>query len=648
MSSRRSLIAIGDLTRDEITRMLDLAERFSEVMRRDIKKVPTLRGRTVINMFFEASTRTATSFELAGKRMSADVVNVKGSGSSVEKGETLKDTVLTLNAYQPDILVIRHRAAGACAAAARYTTAAVINAGDGKHEHPTQALLDLYTLRRATARLEGLHVAFVGDVLHSRWPAPAPSPWPPWARRSPSCRRPPCFRATRRRASAWRSPPTSATIADADVVYALRMQHERMGKGGFVPSLREYATQYGIGHHRLRPGQLVMHAGPMNRGVEITDDLADDPTALITTQVESGMVVRMAVMYDLLTESSAQRSPRGRRRSGGRVSARLVQRPGPAASLVIRGARILDPIAGIDRVGDLVVRDGVIGGDPAGLEEVDGTACWWCPASWTRTCTCARPGAKTPRTWPAARCRAPPAASWPSRPCPTPSAGGRRPGPGAPAELAERDAVIRGLHRRHHQGPGGLPAHRGRGARRAGRGCPLRRRPPGVRRRRVPAGAAVPAPGRPAVHPPRGGHAPLGDGCMHEGAVSARLGVGGIPAVSEAVAVGRDVLLAHYEGARIHICHVSAKETIEEVRRGKAMGVRITAEVSPHHLLLIDEDCENLDAATRKMNPPLRGRADREALVEALIDGTLDCVATDHARTGRARRSCRSRRPRSG
>ncbi|MCB0872405.1 MAG: aspartate carbamoyltransferase catalytic subunit [Thermoleophilia bacterium] len=305
--SRRSLIAIADLDRDDITRILETSNRFAEVMARDIKKVPTLRGRAIINMFFESSTRTATSFELAGKRMSADVVNVKGSGSSVDKGETLKDTVLTLNAYRPDILVIRHRAAGACVVAARHTDAAVINAGDGKHEHPTQALLDLYTLRRATGTLEGLHVAFVGDVLHSRV-----------ARSGATALRTMGAKVT------FVTPPTLMPrgaaeglgvdvsydirdIGDADVVYALRMQHERMGKGGFVPSLREYATEYGIGHHRLRPGQLVMHAGPMNRGVEITDDLADDPTALVTTQVESGMIVRMAVMFDLLTEPGTRK-----------------------------------------------------------------------------------------------------------------------------------------------------------------------------------------------------------------------------------------------------------------------------------------------------------------------------------------------------
>lgn len=305
----RSLISVRDLDRDEITRLLELTDTFAEVMRRDLKKVPTLRGRTVINMFFEASTRTATSFEIAGKRLSADVINVKGSGSSVEKGETLKDTILTLNAYQPDAIVIRHKAVGACLLATRFTDAAVINAGDGTHQHPTQALLDLYTLRRHGQTLEGLHVAFVGDVMHSR------------VARSGA-------EALRMMGAHVRfiAPPTLlpsgadsglgvevshdiADIAAADVVYVLRMQHERMGDGGFVPSLREYSREYGVGHHRLRPGQLVMHPGPMNRGVEITDQLADDPAVLISAQVESGMLVRMAVLYDLIANPGAHSRP---------------------------------------------------------------------------------------------------------------------------------------------------------------------------------------------------------------------------------------------------------------------------------------------------------------------------------------------------
>jgi aspartate carbamoyltransferase catalytic subunit len=307
--TRRSLISIADLDRAEIARILRAGNRFAEVMQRDIKKVPTLRGRTIINMFFEASTRTSTSFELAGKRLSADVVNVKGSGSSVEKGETLKDTVLTLNAYAPDVLVIRHSAAGACQIAARHTEAAVINAGDGKHEHPTQTLLDLYTIEREVGPLDGLHVAFVGDIAHSRVARSGIRGFQAMGARV-SLIAPPTL--VPRDAAEGLGVDVSTDVrdvADADVVYVLRMQLERMGPGGFVPSLREYAATYGIGHERLRPGQRVMHAGPINRGVEITGALADDPATLIVRQAANGMVVRMAVLYDLLSEPAGSAEP---------------------------------------------------------------------------------------------------------------------------------------------------------------------------------------------------------------------------------------------------------------------------------------------------------------------------------------------------
>jgi aspartate carbamoyltransferase catalytic subunit len=307
--TRRSLISIADLDRAEIARILRAGNRFAEVMQRDIKKVPTLRGRTIINMFFEASTRTSTSFELAGKRLSADVVNVKGSGSSVEKGETLKDTVLTLNAYAPDVLVIRHSAAGACQIAARHTEAAVINAGDGKHEHPTQTLLDLYTIEREVGPLDGLHVAFVGDIAHSRVARSGIRGFQAMGARV-SLIAPPTL--VPRDAAEGLGVDVSTDVrdvADADVVYVLRMQLERMGPGGFVPSLREYAATYGIGHERLRPGQRGMHAGPINRGVEITGALADDPATLIVRQAANGMVVRMAVLYDLLSEPAGSAEP---------------------------------------------------------------------------------------------------------------------------------------------------------------------------------------------------------------------------------------------------------------------------------------------------------------------------------------------------
>lgn len=300
VSRRRSLISVNDLGRDDIARILRMGNRFAEVMDRDIKKVPTLRGRTVINLFVEASTRTATSFELAGKRLSADVVNVKGSGSSMEKGETLKDTIITLSSYQPDVIVIRHASAGACQLAARFSDAAIVNAGDGKNEHPTQTLLDLYTIEREVGPLDGLHIAFVGDVAHSRVARSGAIGFTKMGARVSLVGPPTLLPRDAEEALGVDVSTDVRDIADADVVYVLRMQLERMGPGGFVPSLREYAATYGINHGRLRAGQRVMHAGPINRGVEISGELADDPTALIERQAANGMVVRMAVLYDLL------------------------------------------------------------------------------------------------------------------------------------------------------------------------------------------------------------------------------------------------------------------------------------------------------------------------------------------------------------
>ena len=304
----RSLLSIADLSGDDIRRILTTAQRFTELLGRDNKKVPTLRGRTVINLFFEASTRTSTSFELAAKRLSADVINIKGSGSSVEKGESLKDTILTLNAYGPDIFVIRHKGVGACHLASRFTDAAVLNAGDGKHEHPSQALLDLYTIEREVGSLDGMHIAIVGDVVHSRVARSDIMAMTALGAKVTLVGPPTLI--------PWKAESLGVSIsydirdiADADVVYVLRMQHERMGAGGFVPSLREYATRYGVSHARIRPGQRVMHAGPINRGVEISSALADDPATLIERQAANGLVVRMAILYDLLVEPSAVPGP---------------------------------------------------------------------------------------------------------------------------------------------------------------------------------------------------------------------------------------------------------------------------------------------------------------------------------------------------
>jgi aspartate carbamoyltransferase catalytic subunit len=294
----RHLISIEDLDRAGIERVLDRAESFAEVAGREIKKVPVLRGRTVVNLFYEASTRTSSSFELAAKRLSADVVNVRSTGSSVDKGESLKDTVQTLSAYDPAAIVIRSPHAGAAQLVAGWTEASVVNAGDGKHEHPTQALLDAFTLRRAVGALDGTDIWIVGDVLHSRV---ARSNILALTRMGASVTvcGPPTLIPRGIEALGCRAATTLADLHQADVVYVLRMQHERM-REAFVPSLREYAQRYQITAARLRPGQLLMHPGPVNRGVELSADAIDSPQALIGAQVKAGVAVRMAVLYELL------------------------------------------------------------------------------------------------------------------------------------------------------------------------------------------------------------------------------------------------------------------------------------------------------------------------------------------------------------
>jgi aspartate carbamoyltransferase catalytic subunit len=298
---RRHLLSIEDLSRDDVERLLATARSFDQATQREVKKLPTLRGRTVVNLFFESSTRTSSSFELAAKRLSADVMSVKAAGSSVDKGESLKDTALTLNAYDPDVIVIRHASIGAPQLVAEVTGAHVVNAGDGKHQHPTQALLDLYTIQQELGRVEGLHVAIVGDVLHSRVARSDIQALVMCGARVTLVGPPPLIP---RGIEAMGCEATSdiGAIANADVVYVLRMQRERMQAGAnYVPSLREYAARWGVTPERLRPGQKVMHPGPMNRGVEIDPRVADSTDALIEAQVRSGLVVRMAVLYDLLT-----------------------------------------------------------------------------------------------------------------------------------------------------------------------------------------------------------------------------------------------------------------------------------------------------------------------------------------------------------
>ena len=300
-TERRHLLSVADLSRDDIERLLATARNFSRTLEREMKKLPTLRGRLVVNVFFESSTRTSSSFELAAKRLSADTMSIKSSGSAVDKGESLKDTALTLGAYDPDVIVMRHPQIGASHFVAKVTAAHVVNAGDGKHQHPTQALLDLYTLREEFGRLEGLHVAIVGDVLHSRV-ARSLIQALDLVGASTTLVGPPTLLPRGVEAIGCETSTDIASIGAADVVYVLRMQRERMLEGAnYVPSLREYTERWGVTPERLRAGQKVMHPGPMNRGVEIDPRVADAADALIESQVRAGLVTRMAVLYDLLT-----------------------------------------------------------------------------------------------------------------------------------------------------------------------------------------------------------------------------------------------------------------------------------------------------------------------------------------------------------
>jgi aspartate carbamoyltransferase catalytic subunit len=296
---RRHLLAVSNLARVDVERILDTARALARSLDRDVKKLPTLRGRLVVNLFYESSTRTLSSFELAAKRLSADTMSLRSSGSSVDKGESLKDTAQTLAAYDPDVIVIRHPHIGAPQLVAHATAAHVVNAGDGTHQHPTQALLDLYTMREALGRLEGIRVAIVGDVAHSRVARSLVEALGLMGAHALLVA-PPTLIPRGIEGMGCAVAEDVAAIGDADVVYVLRVQRERM-RDAYLPSLREYSARWGITPERLRPGQFVMHPGPMNRGVEIDSRVADSPAALVTTQVRSGLVVRMAVLYDLLT-----------------------------------------------------------------------------------------------------------------------------------------------------------------------------------------------------------------------------------------------------------------------------------------------------------------------------------------------------------
>jgi len=302
---KKDLLSISDLTLDEIHLVLDTAEAMREIGQRPIKKVPTMRGKTVVNLFFEPSTRTRTSFEIVEKRLSADTLSIAVATSSVLKGETLVDTAMNIEAMSPDMIVVRHASSGAAHLLARICRSRIINAGDGMHEHPTQALLDAFTIREHKKTIAGLKVAIVGDLLHSR------------------VLRSNVLLLTKLGADVWVCGPQTLVpagmeqsgvhvttsvdeaVADADVIMMLRIQQERM-QGAFFPSLREYFNVFGMTEARMKlakPDVMIMHPGPMNRGVEIASEVADGPYSVILEQVANGVAVRMAVLYLLAGES---------------------------------------------------------------------------------------------------------------------------------------------------------------------------------------------------------------------------------------------------------------------------------------------------------------------------------------------------------
>ena len=296
---KKDLLGIGDLTPEEIYLVLDTADAMREIGERPIKKVPTLRGKTVVNLFFEPSTRTRTSFEIAEKRLSADTLNIAVATSSVIKGETLADTALNIEAMAPDVIVLRHPSSGAPHLLSRICRSRIINAGDGMHEHPTQALLDAFTIREHKKRIDGLKVAIVGDLLHSRVLRSNVLLLTRLGAEVWVCGPPTLVPAGIERLGVRVSSSVDAAVAGADVIMMLRIQQERM-QGAFFPSLREYFTVFGMTAARValaRPDVIIMHPGPMNRGVEIASEVADGPYSVILEQVANGVAVRMAVLY---------------------------------------------------------------------------------------------------------------------------------------------------------------------------------------------------------------------------------------------------------------------------------------------------------------------------------------------------------------
>ena len=658
---RRHLLSVDDVSREDIERILGRAESFAEVSGREIKKVPTLRGRTVINLFYEASTRTSSSFELAAKRLSADLVSVKSSGSSVEKGESLKDTVQTLSAYDPAAIVIRSPHAGAAGLVARWTPASVINAGDGKHEHPTQALLDLYTLRRRVGSLEGLSIWIVGDVLHSRVARSGILAFTRMGCEVTVCG-PPTLIPRGIESLGCEVRHTLDGLARADVVYALRMQHERM-EGNFVPVAAR--VRGAVPDRRPAPGRRTSCSCTPARSTAASSspaEVIDSPQALIVEQVESGVVVRMAVLYELLAGRGAPTRSRPVPERDHGAAARMsaleldrARRPaGDAADPRRRTCWIRAPGSTASR--DLLVRDGRIAelGDgleaPEGAEVVDAAGLHALPAFVDPHVHLRTPGREDEEDVDSGT-RAAAAGGY----CAILAMPNTDP-------VVDSAPVLRSLRERARAEariPTGFLAaitrgQRGRGADRDGRalrrrrrrrspttGCPCARR--GVLRQALQyqrlAGRTL------ALH--EEDPSLSADGVMHEGEISALLGLAGIPSVSESTMVA-----ARLRAGRLRAAAGSTSSTCprarrcEAIERARELGTTVTCEATPHHLLLTDEAVrdprrqqQDEPAAPRRGRPP---GADRGAALGRRSTAWPPTTPRTRAR----RRSSRSSWPR--
>ena len=612
---RGNLLGLEGFSKEEISHILDTALEMRTIGERAIKKVPTLRGRLVVNFFFEPSTRTRSSFEVAAKRLSADTISLSASTSSLTKGETLIDTGKNLQAMAPDVIIIRHSMSGAPHLLARHVSASVINAGDGTHEHPTQALLDLMTMRDKKGGLQGLQVAIMGDIAHSRVARSNIIGLNTMGAKvrvfGPRTLLPPYCETLGAKVCA----SMDEAVSGADVIMMLRVQKERLDDVLF-PSLREYAQRFCLSPRHLDQADsqvIVMHPGPMNRGVEISPEVADGPYSVILEQVENG---------------------------GGGAHGPFVpvDRPGGLVErFLLKNGRILCPGTNRDETGDLLVENGKIeamgpGLNPGDAQVIDCSGLLITPGLIDLHVHLREPGqeyketvasgtaaaaaggftavACMPNTTPVNDCRAvteqildQAAKAGKARVYPIGSITKGLKGAQL-SEMAElKDAGCIGVS------DDGKPVPSSRLLRRAMEYADT-------------FGLTI------ICHSEDMDLA--GKGVMHEGPCSTRLGLRGIPAESEIIGVERDLRLAELTGCRTHICHVSCAGSVEAIARAKERGAPVTCETAPHYLSLIDESVGDYDT-NAKMNPPLRSQADREAVRAGLASGVIDAVATDHA-----------------